>query len=177
MPDSFSKTVPIWCAVINRALKLRSLAPSRTACTQEWDTQLHTAPQSVSKSEHSQIEEKLDAWAKALAVSCFFIVNTGCLFFIFTYVQDSSYELPCLMKPIRPIWITPATTSFPELGPQLPFYPVICVSASKLVEEGLDRRREGYSYVQGSGDDHEHWSSVQTFPRRALSKLLNAVSS
>ena len=72
MPDSFSKTVPIWCAVINRALKLRSLALSGTACSQEWDTQLHTAPQSVSKSEHSQIEEKLDAWAKALAVSCFF---------------------------------------------------------------------------------------------------------
>ena len=80
MPDSFSKTVPIWCAVINRALKLRNLEHSRAACTQEWDTQLHTAPQSVSKSEHSQIEEKLDAWAKALAVSCFSLSKP--LFFI-----------------------------------------------------------------------------------------------
>lgn len=41
------------------------------------------------------------------------------------------------------------------------FYPVICVSASKLVEEGLERRSAGFTYVQGSGDDHESWSQVR----------------
>lgn len=62
---------------------------------------------------------------------------------------------------MRPIWITPATTNFPEFGSESPFYPVICVSASKVLEEGTERRRDGYSYVQGAGDDHEFWSSVR----------------
>lgn len=74
MPDSFSKTVPIWCAVINRALKLKAHAP---AVNDNWDAVLYTAPQSVSKQEHSQIEERLDAWATALAVSRGFVwINT-----------------------------------------------------------------------------------------------------
>ena len=63
MPDSFSKTIPIWCAVINRALKLRNLV-----IDDNWDTTFYTPPQSVSKQEHVQIEEKLDAWAENLAV-------------------------------------------------------------------------------------------------------------
>lgn len=63
MPDSFSKTTPIWCAVINRALKLRNLV-----IDDNWDTTFYTPPQSVSKQEHVQIEEKLDAWAENLAV-------------------------------------------------------------------------------------------------------------
>jgi len=34
----------------------------------------------------------------------------------------------------------------------------VCISASKLVSEGLERRSAGFTYVQGSGDDHESWS-------------------
>ena len=63
MPDSFSKTVPIWCAVINRALKLRGLATDK-----DWDITLYTPPQIVSRQEHSQIEEKIPFWAEELAV-------------------------------------------------------------------------------------------------------------
>lgn len=38
-------------------------------------------------------------------------------------------------------------------------YPVVCASASKLAEEadGMERAN-GFTYVQGSGDDHEQWS-------------------
>lgn len=50
---------------------------------------------------------------------------------------------------------------FPEFEPDTPFYPIICVSASKITEEGIERRREGYNYVQGAGDDHEFWSLVR----------------
>ncbi|KAI5115176.1 hypothetical protein M0805_003343 [Coniferiporia weirii] len=137
IPDSLSKTVPIWCSVVNRALKIRNNAPS-----DDWDVQLYTPPQSVSKQEHSQIEDKLNGWADSLA--------------------KSSYELPSLDKPLRPIWITPATTVFPTFDDGTPFFPIVCISASKLVEEGAERRREGYSYAQGAGDDHEYWSSGLT---------------
>jgi tRNA A64-2'-O-ribosylphosphate transferase len=72
-----------------------------------------------------------------------------------------------LKKPLRPIWLTPSTNFFTsrgvawdDEGESLPFYPVICVSASEAVADGVERR-DGYSYVQGSADDHEMWAMVQ----------------
>ena len=41
------------------------------------------------------------------------------------------------------------------------FYPVVCVSASRHVRDGLERRTMGFAYVQGSGDDHELWGMVR----------------
>lgn len=41
------------------------------------------------------------------------------------------------------------------------FIPIICVSASQQVHDGVERRF-GYVYVQGSGDDHEMWSDVRS---------------
>ena len=49
MPDALSKTVPIWCAVMNRFLFPQSNTSHR----------LHTPPNVVSKSEHTQIENVL----------------------------------------------------------------------------------------------------------------------
>ncbi|KAF5354881.1 hypothetical protein D9756_005682 [Leucocoprinus leucothites] len=95
----------------------------------------------VSAQEHHHITIKLDGWAKALA--------------------DSSFELPLdLLAPLRPFWITPSITTFPVLdaNTQSPaFFPIICISASKQVETGTERRFGGFAYVQGSGDDHKLW--------------------
>ncbi|KAN0081339.1 tRNA A64-2'-O-ribosylphosphate transferase [Tylopilus felleus] len=135
IPDALSKTVPIWCAVVNRAILKRATETHLGA----WDTALYTPPGTVSPQEHSQIEDRLDGWASQLAAS--------------------SYTLPTLDRPLRPIWITPATTVFPTF-PQPPdraFYPIICLSASKQVTDGVERRASGFAYIQGSGDDHELW--------------------
>ncbi|KAF8141176.1 initiator tRNA phosphoribosyl transferase [Boletus edulis] len=136
IPDALSKTVPIWCTVVNRAIFKR--APETHPLS--WDTALYTPPGSVSPQEHSHIEGKLDGWAAQLATS--------------------SYSLPTLDRPLRPIWITPATTVFPTFPkpPDCAFYPIICVSASKQVMDGMERRASGFAYIQGSGDDHELWS-------------------
>jgi tRNA A64-2'-O-ribosylphosphate transferase len=69
MPDGLSKTVPIWCCVVNRALKLRRdhKADTKTAESDEWDTTLYL-PAIVSPSERSQIESRLDGWAASLEV-------------------------------------------------------------------------------------------------------------
>lgn len=66
-----------------------------------------------------------------------------------------------MRKPIRPLWVSPDTSQLPAVAADLPFYPIICVSASKYVLEsnGIERR-SGFTYVQGSGDDHELWSKV-----------------
>ncbi|KAF9228467.1 initiator tRNA phosphoribosyl transferase [Gyrodon lividus] len=137
IPDALSKTVPIWCSVINCAILKKSVEIH----PQNWDTMLYTSSGVVSPQEHSQIERKIDVWASELAASF--------------------YELPKLEHPLRPIWITPATSAFPRLpveGARRAFYPIVCVSASKQVADGVERRATGFSYVQGSGDDHELWS-------------------
>ncbi|THH32491.1 hypothetical protein EUX98_g1661 [Antrodiella citrinella] len=136
MPDALSKTVPVWCAVINRAVR------KAYSKGEEWNEKLYTPPGVVPPQEHAQIEALVEEWAEALV--------------------NSSYTLPDLAHPLRPLWITPATSVFPALPPSKSegrkFYPVICVSASKqILVDGLDRRSNGFAYVQGSGDDHELW--------------------
>ncbi|KAH8830426.1 initiator tRNA phosphoribosyl transferase [Flagelloscypha sp. PMI_526] len=142
MPDALSKTVPIWCSVVNRAILLRNGKPMSDNCT---DTELYTPLGVVSRSEHSQIEQLLDGWAQNLA--------------------SSSYTLDYPCRPLRPIWITPSTQHLPHpsiCNPENPFIPIICVSASRQVQDGVERVNSVFSYVQGSGDDHELWGGPLT---------------
>ena len=71
IPDALSKTVPIWCAVINRAI----LHKYGNEIRGPWDTSLYTPPAVVSPQEHDQIDNRLDEWAQSLIVSI-----TSCLF-------------------------------------------------------------------------------------------------
>lgn len=59
MPDALSKTVPIWCAVINRAL-----FPSDTAYHA-----VNFPPNYLGASEESQIERRIDGFVKSLEVT------------------------------------------------------------------------------------------------------------
>ncbi|KAL7277741.1 hypothetical protein ACG7TL_008680 [Trametes sanguinea] len=133
IPDALSKTVPIWCAVINRAMAI--MHPDR----EDWDAELYCPPASVSEQERVQIKARIEEWAIALT--------------------KSAYTIPPLPLPLRPLWITPATSRFPQLPDRadLAYLPILCVSASRQVEDGLERRSHGFAYVQGSGDDHELW--------------------
>lgn len=65
-----------------------------------------------------------------------------------------------MSKPLRPIWISPATTLHGVNISGLDFHPVFCLSASKLIKGDGIERRLGYVYIQGSGDDHEMWSKA-----------------
>ena len=77
LPDALAKTVPIWCAVVNRALRLRSAvsdgadtASDSAEAQTPWleDGDLHTPPGVVGAHEHAQIATRLDGWAAGLAV-------------------------------------------------------------------------------------------------------------
>lgn len=74
MPDALSKTVPIWCAVINRALW------NKHSSAQE----LFTPDDVVGESEHAQINARLDGFLKDVKVStsasftpCMFLSSTS----------------------------------------------------------------------------------------------------
>lgn len=68
MPDGLSKTVPIWCSVVNRALQLRGKREGKVLDGDIWDVALYLPGQIVSPSERAQIEDRLDGWAEDLEV-------------------------------------------------------------------------------------------------------------
>ncbi|CRJ83542.1 hypothetical protein BN1708_009072 [Verticillium longisporum] len=142
IPDALSKTIPIWCAVLNRAL-FPSLPEEAHA--------LHTPPNVVSPSEHAQIAALLPYFLAAfLALDL-----------------DLAPLRAQLTKPLRPLWITPdtpllrpQTTTTPAAPRSTVFedaHPVICCTASRRVAGG-ELREGGYVYVQGAGDDTENWA-------------------
>lgn len=59
MPDALSKTVPIWCAVMNRALFPNA--------AEYHDVQF--PPDLLPKSEESQIKDRIDRFVASLKVS------------------------------------------------------------------------------------------------------------
>jgi tRNA A64-2'-O-ribosylphosphate transferase len=59
MPDALSKTIPIWCCVINRAIFGRE---------EKGEVKLFSPPQAVSESEHAQMETKIDGFVRQFMV-------------------------------------------------------------------------------------------------------------
>ncbi|KAK3827237.1 MAG: tRNA A64-2'-O-ribosylphosphate transferase, partial [Linnemannia elongata] len=149
VPDALSKTIPIWCATINNAVRKCALqnqaAHESSGEAARWDTRYHSLPSLISRSEHVQIADKIEGFAEKLMASEF---------------TDMTPLTTKLLKPIRPIWLTPQSFllrhDLPDYS-QCAFLPVICLSASRVVQDGMEER-DGYLYVQGSGDDEEMWS-------------------
>eukprot|EP00126_Sphaerothecum_destruens_P007156 Sdes_comp19715_c1_seq1m11659 len=142
IPDSLSKTVPIWCAVLNRAVvRMRP----KDALPEFWEASLHVPPRVVCESEKAAISEFLDAFVDKL-------LSSG---------VDLSI-LGKLHKPLRPLWLTQSSTFIVDLLPnysKLSFFPILCLTASQQVKNSAGlQQRAGYVYMQGSADDHELWS-------------------
>ncbi|KAM0332973.1 hypothetical protein ACHAQA_001629 [Verticillium albo-atrum] len=136
IPDALSKTIPIWCSVLNRAL-FPSQPESHT---------LHTPPHVVSPSEHAQIAALLPTFLSSF-------LSLG---------LDLPPLRAHLRKPLRPLWITPDTPLAPTTGPVFDdAHPVICCTASRRVAGG-SLREGGFVYVQGAGDDTENWAGGLT---------------
>ena len=54
IPDALSKTIPIWCCTINRAV--HRIRPRKA-----WDIDFHSLPSVVSPSEHAHIESQIES--------------------------------------------------------------------------------------------------------------------
>lgn len=134
MPDALSKTIPIWCAVLNMAL-----FPDLPA-----HHVLHAPPNVVPPSEHAQITALLPSFlASLLALDL-----------------DLPSLRSSLSKPLRPFWVTPdSSASLAPLGAGEAVFddarPVVCCTASSKASTELGAF-EGY--VQGAADDAEHWA-------------------
>lgn len=155
-PDSFSKTIPIWCCVLNRtAYKFNSKIRNNM---KYWDIDLHTHPICVSQSEKSQIEQLIDVFVDRF---CELLSRDKDLLDILLDRFD---------KPLRPLWICPENSSYPDINSNdLNFTPVICLNPSDSNSQEVGPTATYFSsrglsytfnYIIGAGDDHESWSKI-----------------
>ncbi|CAO3651410.1 unnamed protein product [Cunninghamella blakesleeana] len=143
IPDALSKTIPIWCCTINRAILNYLRQQKQQSSENHWDDRFHSLPSAVFRSEHDQIESRIDGFVKKLQ-------DLGANIEKFSTI---------LKKPLRPIWLTPQSNLDNKIDIEsCDFYPIILISASKCIENGGIVQRGSYLYVQGSADDHEAWS-------------------
>lgn len=139
MPDALSKTVPIWIAVLNRALWPQDTEARR----------LRTPPSVVSEMENAQISARLESFVQSF-------LELG---------LDLDKLRRELGKPMRPLWVTPEN-QLPAEGEGAEdifpgYHAVILVTSSRRVS-GTEVGEGGY--VQGSGDDTENWAHGLTPP-------------
>ncbi|SPQ21853.1 df02779a-0ee4-4ba3-a5b5-37bde53e383f [Thermothielavioides terrestris] len=151
MPDALSKTVPIWCAVLNR-----TLFPSpagTTAAAASHHHALVTPPNVVSASEASQIAALLPQFAASFAALA---------------IDPAPLRRQLRDRPLRPFWITPeddddddlalAAAGVARVARELDCLPVVCCTASRRVAGPGAEIGEGGGYVQGAADDTENWA-------------------
>src|ERR1700761_9309593 len=101
MPDALSKTIPIWCCVLNRAL-----FPEDAACHG-----LHVPPTVVSDSEKSQMEARLPGFLASFR----------------ELHMDTALLREQVGNPLRPVWRTPDGSALEPASPAspgLPHHPV-----------------------------------------------------
>lgn len=153
IPDALSKTVPIWCAVLNMIM-LES-----QDIDYDYKDILFVPPVTVPESERDRIIKKLPSLKKKLQILD--LCNGDQLYKLFNG------------KLLRPLWVHPGssllqTAEDPFTGEicngsawQVPedenILPIILCTVSYQAQDGVDKKH-GYTYVQGAADDHELWS-------------------
>lgn len=130
IPDSLSKTIPIWIAMMNKVMYSEL----------EIIDLLETPNETVSEYEKSRILEKLPSFYNELAK--------------FKHLVEGQITGG---KRIKPFWVYPGCRKIPLFTGLEDFVPLILVSASEQSQDG-ENKVNGYTYVQGAGDDHELWS-------------------
>lgn len=135
MPDALSKTIPMWCCVLNRAL-----FPERTAAHQ-----LFVPPNTVSDSEGSQMSGRIPEFLESFH-------RLGI---------DLEALRKQISKPLRPMWVTQESNLVAADEIFETFHPVVCCTSSRRVVGG--EMSQG-GYIQGAGDDTENWALGLTPP-------------
>ena len=186
-PDALTKTVPIWCCVINRALS--------RAHAHEWPRAWQHAlwlPQWIALSEAAQVERLIDGWVAEL-----------CSPALAPVLEQLRRHV---RRPLRPFWCCPEQDVYdgaaewhrgrahgegvdsrpavegvagaadgrewwqpvhaasvdgeaPAEATDGPgHYGVYCVCASAVRSAATSREHHSWTYVQGAGDDEENWS-------------------
>ncbi|KAI0101567.1 initiator tRNA phosphoribosyl transferase [Nemania sp. FL0031] len=145
MPDALSKTVPIWCCVLNHVLFPKTDTEMEAEAEEPHRHRLYTPPNVVSPSEHAQAEARIPEHVAALRA----------------LDVDVAALRRLVAKPLRPVWVTQESLLVPTERVFEDAHPVICCTSSRRVPGG--EMSEG-GYIQGAGDDTENWALGLTAP-------------
>jgi tRNA A64-2'-O-ribosylphosphate transferase len=138
IPDSFSKTIPIWISIMNKFIN------SNSPFMETFITPIET----VSKYEHDRMLDLLPDFL--LEMEKFKDI-----------VQEKIDNSLIKKKILKPFWIYPGCKTLPVFLGTEDFLPIILISASEQSQDGANKIN-GYTYVQGAGDDHELWAKNLT---------------
>jgi tRNA A64-2'-O-ribosylphosphate transferase len=140
-PDALSKTVPIWCCVVSRALAL--------LCGSE-PPELHL-PSWVPPSERSAIETGngcggIHEWTQQL------LLTSRATLLRLSQLQSSPVVF-------RPVWACPGDCSAQRAFASATSdgcVPILCISCSSTEPPPSI----SWTFIQGAGDDEEHWAAA-----------------
>ncbi|KAJ5319150.1 Initiator tRNA phosphoribosyl transferase [Penicillium brevicompactum] len=135
MPDALSKTIPIWSAVLNRAL-----FPSETTYHP-----VQLPPNYLGESEEAQIESRIDRFVHSLK----------------SLKLDLDGLRQQIGKPIQVAWANRSYFHPSDLQKSNDYRLLVLCSASRRVH-GAEMSEGGY--IQGAGDDSEGWAYGLTPP-------------
>ncbi|PWN97776.1 initiator tRNA phosphoribosyl transferase [Tilletiopsis washingtonensis] len=173
MPDALSKTVPIWCAVLNEASRQRYGEPAPASppppCQHRSPGTLRVPSHIVSPSEEAQIAERIAGWVGDLLSSALPVPRLRApLVPFFCSPQFADPALSCsagslcalaagrclrvvLLSASWPVSIAPVTDGgSSSRGPS-------CWEQAPHTANAFDDNP--FTYVQGSGDDEEAWAT------------------
>eukprot|EP00797_Seminavis_robusta_P008544 Sro1601_g285160.2 (455) ;mRNA; r:12209-13573 len=157
MPDSFSRTIPIWAAVLNRIAERyrrdEQLLESKFSAEQlelflpDW-----IIPSEERVRMDSIIEDRVEELYQSRAI------------------VDIPGFLELMTKPLRPFWITPLQQSnqLPTPGQQATLSCLVCCNASNIrLDAKMNSRvvwmeQEQFGYTPGAADDEESWARKLT---------------
>jgi tRNA A64-2'-O-ribosylphosphate transferase len=163
-PDSFSRTIPIWCYIVNQViycLKKRfclSLNDSLTLSQldEQWENSLNM-PDWINSSEIDQIKERSQSWINSFMKHCE-VINKP-------IHENSTFHPFCsINKPLTPVWInreTDLSALLSLLSSYSDYIPLFLINPSKpeISYNSLGiADRQGWKYIQGAADDSENWS-------------------
>ena len=156
-PDSSSKTVPIWAAVVNTAVQLYQVDHD-LEIMDDSDTGVLHLPEWVPEHEKWQIEKRVDGWAMQL-------VDSG---------VDLRRLAEVMKKPLVCCWVHSSDLNGPIVHGNNPTLVLVSVSNHEsrerklihLINEdvntccGEDEKTVEFvfDYIPGAGDDEESWS-------------------
>lgn len=141
MPDSFARTIPIWCCVLNRITQKYRQDLGLPLLLEECDTDLYTPDWIVSKEEHSTISSLTDERVQEL-YDCQAIV-------------DPTWLATTLTKPLRPFWITPQDNNLNGMNTD-EYYSIVCLNASQHCPNRI--YMDSFWYTSGAADDEQEWA-------------------
>jgi hypothetical protein len=143
-PDSFNRTVPLWCAVLNRSMGFTDAAIE--------------LPRWLPVQERTRISEtQLNEWAKEVTELA---SKSG-------IVLKSAFRL-------KPFWICNDKMAWNRNANDLEVLterlnasegeciPIVCVSASAVIDAAVHREQHSWHYIPGAADDEENWAGGLT---------------